>query len=160
VSHKLESYNKATRELLLLAEDYELPIVGKWSLPEIVKALRESFKYQLTYWKVFGEHQPSNCPASTGFCSAASYYIYLETGGANQWKFMQNPIHWWLEHNEYSGAFDVTYDQFPLLQFPSPVLPSMYRTGRKLESRIDTDKQWTKDLYEKAMILGKYAGLE
>ncbi len=150
--NKLESYNEATKELVILAEDYEIPKFGKYSLPEIVQALRESFKYKLTYKKVFGDVIETECNPSTGFCLISSYYIYNSTGGKDTWTIMKNPVHWWLEHNIISGPFDITYDQFNNVSFP-------YRIKSK-ELRIPDNKIWTKDIYEKAMILGKCAGLE
>lgn len=74
--NKLESYDKATKELMLLAMDYEVPQIGKFSLEKMVFLLRESFKYKLTYKKVFGEVLESNCDPATGFCLVSSYYIY------------------------------------------------------------------------------------
>ncbi len=149
---KLESYNEATKGLVILAEDYEVPKVGKYSLPEIVQSLRESFKYKLTYKKVFGDLIERECNPSTGFCLISSYYIYNSTGGQDIWKIMKNPVHWWLEHNLISGPFDITYDQFNNVGFS-------YQTKLQ-ELRIPNDKIWTKDIHERAMILGKCAGLE
>lgn len=153
MSNKLESYNKATEKLVLYAADMEVPQLGKFSLPEMVFLLRESFKYKLTYKKVFNEIPGENWCPSTGFCLVSSYYIYEKTGGSDLWKIKKTPLHWWLEHKEYSGAFDVTYDQF---NEPHP-----YRMGI-IESRIEpeNDPIFTEMLKEKAMILGRAAGME
>jgi hypothetical protein len=149
--NKLESYNKATERLMLLAVDYDLPNAGKFSLPEMVYLLRESFKYGLTYRKVFGDLRTSAEAArpATGFCLIASYYIYDAFPG--EWKIMKNSIHWWLEHKIISGPFDITFDQFDT--------PLDYRMGVP-EKRIPIDKEWTKIVHDKARILGRSAGLE
>lgn len=149
--NKLESYDKAMKELMLLAMDYEVPQIGKFSLEEMVFLLRESFKYKLTYKKVFGEVLESNCDPATGFCLVSSYYIYEKTGGDKIWTLMKNPLHWWLQHKVYYGPFDITYTQFDT--------PFPYYTGLP-EQRIYTDKEFLKIVKEKAFLLGQQAGLE
>ncbi|MDR1338146.1 MAG: hypothetical protein LBJ73_03930 [Rickettsiales bacterium] len=154
--NKLKSYNKASEELVLRAYDYELPVIGKFSFPEIVYMLRESFKYKLTYRRVFGENRESLGGGnifmpSEGFCLVASYYIYQSTGADKEWTLQKNPAHWWLEHKNISGPFDVTHDQF------STPFPYYLKSA---EARIGKDEGFTEMLREKAMILGKAAGLE
>ena len=149
--NKLESYDKATRELMADALDMDLPLSrGGVSAAEMVYLLRESFKYKLTYKRVFGELQMGNCDPSTGFCLVSSYYIYQNTGGDSEWRLMKSPIHWWLEHKHY-GVFDVTYTQFDK--------PFPYRDGT-IERRIKDDPGFLNILQQKALILGKCAGLE
>ena len=144
---KIELYNKATNELIMLAHDYDLPVIGKFSFPEIVHLLRESFKYPTTHKQVFGFpamafHQPSE-----NFCAIASYFIYNNTGRDKQWKIMKGKDHWWLEHKIISGQFDVTYDQFPKLYD--------YRSGR-----LETDKSRMEQMRHQSLILGRCAGME
>lgn len=151
MSNKLKSYDEATQKLMLLAMDYDVPKIGEFSLEEMVYLLRESFKYKLTYKKVFDETLEQNCDPATGFCLVSSYYIYEKTGADKIWTLMKSPVHWWLQHKQYSGPFDITYTQF---NEPFP-----YYTG-KPETKIYTDEEFTKILREKAYILGKQAGLE
>ncbi|MDR0741192.1 MAG: hypothetical protein LBF28_00255 [Rickettsiales bacterium] len=151
MTNKLDAYNKATDRLVLQAAGYAMPEFGKFSLPEIVYLLRESFKYKLTYKKVFDMIPDRECNPSAGFCLVGSYYIYRAAGGAGQWKIMETPLHWWLEHKVTSGPLDITYDQFSK-KYP-------YDMG-KLESRISGDAEFENILREKAMILGRAAGLE
>ncbi|HNY25279.1 MAG TPA: hypothetical protein PKJ33_01895 [Alphaproteobacteria bacterium] len=149
--NKLESYDKATRELVLLAEDYEIPQIGKYSLPEIVSALRESFKNPETHKKVFGNFLEEQYDFSDDFCLISHFYISLKTGGSKQWKLIKGSSHWWLEHLIISGPFDITRTQFSK--------PFQYRSA-SIENRINTDSDWTRRLKHQAIILGKCAGLE
>ncbi len=153
MKNKLDAYNKATENLVLMAADYELPIVGKHSFPEIVGALRESFKSPATYNRVFGYDKNDAdmiCP-STGYCLISSYYIYLKTGGEAQWIIKKQPLHWWLEHKVISGPFDITYDQFPSGVKYYPSFP---------ENLFNIDPKFAEKRYAQAMMLGQAAGLE
>lgn len=152
MTNKLKSYDKATRELMAAALDMDLPLSQNgMSAAEMVYLLRESFKYKLTYKRVFGEMQTDNCDPSAGFCLVSSYYIYQNIGGDSQWQLMRgvNPMHWWLEHKRY-GVFDVTYTQFDK--------PVPYRDGM-VERRIKDDPGFLNVLQQKALILGQCAGL-
>lgn len=151
MQNKLKYYDEATKKLMLQATDYEVPQLGKFSLEEMVFLLREAFKYKLTYKKVFGELINGNCDPATGFCLVSSYYIYERTGEDKIWSLMKTPLHWWLQHKQYSGPFDITYTQFNT--------PFPYYKGTK-ELKIYTDEDFKKILQEKAYILGKQAGLE
>jgi len=142
------SYETATEKLIKQAATLDVQ-------PHIVRALRETFKNPKTYLKVFGEKRPDNLRNwSTSYCEVASYYIYVNTGGAQRWELVNNPIHWWLERKSSGEIFDITYDQFLSLE------PDFY-TLYKLPAAADPE--WAQDkhkLYTRAMILGKCAGLE
>jgi len=146
MNEKIELYNRATDELVLLAHDYDLPQIGKFSFPEIVHLLRESFKHPLTHEKIFDYKQLPNWVPSTNFCAVASFFIYEHTGGPDQWKFMRGPAHWWLEHKRISGQFDITYDQF--------AKPYDYRN-----SSIENNEDRLSELQKQALILGRAAGM-
>lgn len=152
MTNKLKSYDRATEKLMSLALDMDVPVSKNgFALSEMVHLLRESFKYKLTYKRVFDELRPANCDPSTGFCLVSSYYIYENTGGDAQWTLMKSPLHWWLEHKRY-GVFDITYTQFGD-KFPY----SLYGT---VEDRINKNNGFLELLQTKAHILGKCAGLE
>lgn len=149
---KLKSYDDATKKLVLAAMDYDVLQTSKFSLPEMVFLLRESFKYKRTYSKVFNEILRQQCDPSTGFCLVSSYFIYERTGGNKVWTLMKkSPLHWWLVHKQTGKVFDVTYTQFSE--------PFPYHLGMP-ENKLKTDKDFVKMLQGKALILGKQAGLE
>lgn len=153
MTNKLESYDKATRELMeaALAMDGLPRAENGMHLVGIVRLLRESFKYRTTYNRVFGAIAPANLEPSAGFCLVSSYYIYQNTGGDSQWNLMKgtNPVHWWLEHKRY-GVFDITYTQFDK--------PFPYRSGM-IERRIENDPKFLARIQAQAKILGQCAGL-
>ncbi len=151
MSYDKISYDKATEKLVLLAQDYEVPQVGKYSLDEMVYLLRESFKNNVTFNKVFDMKLDRKGDPSAGFCLVSSYYIYEHTGGDKIWTLMASPSHWWLQHKIYSGPFDITYTQFSK--------PFDYHCGRP-ETKIYNDSMFAQVLRQKAYILGKQAGLE
>ena len=150
-SNKLASYNKATQGLMLQAMEYDVESSTNFSLSEMVFLLRESYKYKLTYRKVFNETLAEKCDPATGFCIVSSYYIYERTGGDKVWDIMQTPIHWWLRHKQTGKVFDITYTQFDK--------PFPYQMG-KIEPRIQNDEMFNRILHEKALILGRCAGME
>jgi len=147
-TRKFTSYEKATEKLANQA-------VALNVRPDMVRALRAAFKNPDTYLKVFGEKRPDNLRSwSTSYCEVASYYVYINTGGAQVWNLVNNPIHWWLEHKSSGEIFDITYDQFSSLE------PNFY-TLHKLPASADPEwKQDEQKLRARAMILGKCAGLE
>lgn len=151
-ANKLKSYDKATQKLMLQAMELDVADDGRFSLPDMVFLLRETFKQRITYRHVFGEilREPQRDP-STGFCIVSSYYIYERTGGDAVWKIMHNPAHWWLVHRQTGAVFDVTYTQF------SGAFP--YHTGVE-ETRIKSDPDFVNMLRDKAYILGRDAGME
>ena len=149
MNNKLHSYDLATQKLMAQATELDVPTTGAFSLPKMVHLLRESFKYQLTYYRVFNELRPRNYDPSLGFCRVASYYINTHFPG--QFHFMRTPIHWWLRHRETGIDFDITYTQF---NDPFP-----YHLGQ-IEEFTEKDQGIVKILQNKAMILGKSAGLE
>jgi len=151
-ANKMKSYDAATRKLMLQAMKLNVRDDAKFSLPEMVFLLRESFKYKLTYRKVFNEilRETSADPA-TGFCIVSSYYIYEHTGGDDVWTIMQTPIHWWLKHRQTGETFDITYTQF---KDPFP-----YEMGTP-EMKIKNDSEFVKMLRDKALILGRTAGMD
>ncbi|MCL1786083.1 MAG: hypothetical protein FWG39_02955 [Alphaproteobacteria bacterium] len=142
-----KTYDNATEKLAAQAAGFGVPA-------DMVRALRESFKQQSTYLKVFRTSRP-DWPKnrwSTNYCAVASYYIYISTGGYARWDMVSNPIHYWLELKTNGEIFDITYDQF--------TMPPDYNT-HKLAAAADPD--WLRDLHHlqrRAMILGKCAGLE
>ena len=151
MQNKLKSYDDATQRLMQQAAKYNVKSDTGFSLPEMVHMLRESYKYKLTFKKVFnglpvGTHDPA-----TGFCAVSSYYIYERTGGDAVWDFMQTPVHWWLRHKQTGDVFDVTYTQFDK--------PFPYEMGEP-DARIHTNPDFNKLLRQKALILGKCAGME
>lgn len=152
MENKLKSYNEATQKLMLQAMQLDVADTGKFTLPEMVFLLRESFKQRITYKHVFDEilHEPQNDP-STGFCLVSSYYIYANTGGDAVWRLMHNPAHWWLVHRQTGAVFDITYTQF------TDAFP--YHLARE-ETRIKSDPQFLDILRTKAHILGHCAGME
>lgn len=149
--NKLKSYDDATNKLMLQAMSLDVPDGEKFSLPEMVYLLRQSYKYKLTYRRVFNELPPENADPSTGFCIVSSYYIYERTGGAATWQIMQTPLHWWLQHKQTGMHFDITYTQFSQ--------PFPYDMGVP-ETKIKNDAEFERILREKALILGKSAGME
>ncbi len=153
MANKLKSYDKATEKLMVQAMELDVPITGRFSLPEMVFLLRNAFKQRLTYHRVFAEEPAwvKRGDPSEGFCLISSYYIYQHTGGDAVWKIMKSPLHWWLEHKQTGAVFDVTYTQF---NEPFP-----YSVGT-VEQRINNDAQFTEILQNKSAILGRYAGME
>lgn len=151
MASKLKSYDAATKKLMLQAQDLDVSCDGSFSLPEMVFLLRESFKYKLTYKRVFNEILRNTYDPATGFCIVSSYYIYLHTGGDKIWRLVHNPAHWWLVHRQTGNVFDITYTQF---NEPFP-----YEIGTD-EVRLKTDPEFVKVLRDKALILGRSAGME
>lgn len=149
--NKLKSYDDATRRLMQQAAKYNVKSDTGFSLPEMVQMLRQSYKYKLTAKKVFGGFFPGERDPATGFCAVTSYYIYERTGGDAVWDFMQTPVHWWLRHKQTGDVFDVTYTQFDK--------PFPYKMGAP-DARIHGDTDFNKLLHQKALILGKCAGME
>jgi len=150
--NNLEKYNQSTEDLVVLAEDYDISVVNnKHSFPDIVRALRESFKYKITYKKVFGEHRMDNADPSFGYCLVGSYYIFEKTGRDLVWTIKKNPVHWWLKHKTISGEYDIAHTQFDK---PFPYYMSIN------EIRLDQDESFRREVFERAMILGRCAGLE
>lgn len=150
---KTKSYDLATQKLMRLAAEFDVVSTTHYSLPEMVYLLRETFKNKSVYKKVLGETAIGRYSPSEGFCLVSSYYIYLRTGGAAQWNLIKGPDqeHWWLEDKKTSARFDITYDQFSK--------PFNYDVGEP-EIRIQTDEEFQSMLFNKAMLLGKIAGLE
>lgn len=151
MSNRLKSYDNATRKLMLQAMELDVRDDGKFSLPDMVFLLRESFKYKLTYRRVFNEPSRGSCDPATGFCIVSSFYIYTHTGGDAVWEIRHNPLHWWLVHRQTNTVFDITYTQFSE--------PFPYETG-KPELRIQNDSDFTDMLTAKAALLGRAAGME
>lgn len=150
--NKLKAYNDATHALMKQAAKYDVDNNNKFSLPEMVFLLRESFKQKLTYHRVFpNEPLIRDCDPATGFCLISSYYIYEKTGGNSVWDLMQTPAHWWLRHKQTGDIFDITYTQFNQ-HFP-------YDLG-KIETRIENDRSFVEMLKSKSAILAKSSGLE
>ncbi len=150
--NKLKSYDNATKKLMRQAMELDVNAMGRFSLPEMVYLLRESFKYKLTYRKVFpGDPFFSNCDPSAGFCLVSSYYIYEHTGGDAVWEIMKSPVHWWLRHKQTGATFDVTYTQF---KDPFP-----YEVG-KIETRMQDDEIFANIVKTKAIALGRAARLD
>lgn len=153
MGNKLASYDKATEKLMRQAMDLDVPVAGRFSLPEMVFLLRDAFKQRLTYRRVFSELPAwvNRGDPSEGFCLVSSYYIYQHTGGDKVWRLMKSPLHWWLEHKQTGAVFDVTYTQF---KEPFP-----YDVGT-IEQRIENDAEFAEVLRNKSAILGRYAGME
>ncbi len=149
--NKLQSYNAATDKLMQQAQGLKIINKTKFSLPEMVSLLRESFKYKITYKKVFNELLREKVDPATGFCIVSSFYIYERTGGDKVWNVMETPIHWWLEHKQTGEVFDITYTQF---EDPFP-----YKMGTPVK-KVKNDPRVIRILKEKALILGRAAGME
>lgn len=169
--NKLSYYDKATRELMERATAYNDIMVGEYTLPYAVVALREAFKHKLTYKKVFGEdmfvkYYPSKTDPAQDFCLISSYYIYSRSGGDKFWDLKTSGIHTWLQAKNYSEPFDITFTQFVEPQqyeimtydyFINNVFP--YKKGRLL-TMLRKDKIFLDDVIKSAAILGQCAGLE
>jgi hypothetical protein len=151
MDNKLKSYDNATKKIILQSMSFDAPNHNRFSLPEIVHLLRESFKYKLTYRKIFGRNMPNDgANPSTDYCTIASQYICDKPGGSDVWTLVKTPIHWWLLYNATGEIFDITYDQFSK-GFPYHLRP----TTPQVE-----DMGFKKILIEKTQILGRVAGME
>lgn len=169
--NRLSYYDRATRELIKRAERYGNITVGRYCLPYAVAALREAFKHQLTYTKVFGgelfrKYYNSQTDPAQDYCLISSYYIYLRTGADNVWNLKTaGGIHTWLQAKGDKQPSDITFTQFVnssqyecmtydyfIKQFP-------YNMGQ-IDTRMKTDRNFEKHLMQCANILGKCAGLE
>ncbi|MBN1324689.1 MAG: hypothetical protein JW974_00500 [Alphaproteobacteria bacterium] len=151
MSNRLKLYDAATQKLVKQAENYKFSKFGKYSFPDIVYSLRESFKKEQTHIKIFGAYiVGENDSFSEGFCMVSSYYLYENTGRGSNWKIMRDPDHWWLVDKITNKPFDITYCQFPY-DFD-------YKYGVP-EQSIGEDKKFAKYIQEQAFILGKCADL-
>lgn len=170
-ANKLSYYDRATRELMERATDYDDIMVGEYTLPYVVAALREAFKQKLTYKKVFGDdmfykYYPSKTDPSHDFCLISSYYIYARTGGDKFWDLKTCGIHTWLQAKKYSEPFDVTFTQFvEPYQYETMTYDYFIRNGfdykkGRIATKLQEDKAFLEDVAKRAAILGKCAGLE
>jgi hypothetical protein len=152
MKNKLSSYNEATQELMRRADKLDVRMPGELPLSEMVCMLRESFKYKLTYKKVFGVifKDINDVPPPTDYCKVASYYIYTKARDA--WNIKETPLHWWLEHKATGEIFDITCDQFSE--------PFPYHLKPVAEPLLGRNEEFTDKLRASAIILGKCAGIE
>lgn len=174
----LKNYNEATKKLMQIANQFgDLPSNNGFNLAETVLRLRESFKYALTYKKVFDDIRPINSKdPSSDYCKVSSYYIYKNYGESNNWDILDSERewvrlclqlgtqnlkkvhcsqnHWFLVHKQSNTIFDITYTQFEN--------PKLYYREATIISIPDTKKEdpnFIKELSDMACILGKTAGL-
>ncbi|MBQ0013343.1 MAG: hypothetical protein KBS86_02115 [Proteobacteria bacterium] len=170
-NNKLSYYDRATRELMERANDYNGMMVGNYTLPYVVAALREAFKQKLTYKKVFSDddfyrYYPSKQDPAQDFCLISSYYIYARTGADKVWDIRRSGYHWWLQFKGWSEPFDITFTQFVEPHQRAHMTYDYFikhwepYTNWGIERRIPTDTDFTEDVARRASILGKYAGLE
>jgi hypothetical protein len=150
---KISSYNKATDKLVSQAAALEAAVGGgKIPFAKMVQSLRESFKYKLTYKRVFGYViKDDRAPLGTDYCKVATVYIFQNTGGDAVWQLKESPIHWWLVHKKTGAVFDITHDQFDF-DFPYHLKPAM-------EPVFDKDEKLTAQLIDMAAKLGRAAGM-
>ena len=153
--NKLTAYNEATEQIVDLLDYVKFNKdsgVDKSMIEMRIRAMRESFKYKLTHFKVFSiKEMPKIC--STGFCGVSSYDIYRMTGEEKNWKFMTMGVHWWILNIHTGINLDITFDQMEGRKPP-------YHLGREDIRVLDKNNSFTKDLVEKANILARCAGLD
>ena len=167
--NKLEAYDQESRYLMLDAMDFEDVHTEKFTLPEIVYLLRNTFKERSTRYKVLGKEdlelydqeykidsEGNKIPKdpSSGFCMVSSYLIYSMTGGDKVWELHGTTLHWWLYHKQSQTRFDITHTQFDPKE-----LNHHYSLGKNVKY-LNTDPMFFNILREKAKILAHSAGLE
>ena len=155
--NKLASYDQETRNLMLDAMEFDNVYNKRFTLPEIVYLLRNSFKERITYYEVFGKdgmESRDGIDPSTGFCMVSSYLIYSLTGGNKVWELNGTFLHWWLYHKQSHTIFDITNTQFKPKE-----LQAHYQNGQPV-NKLKTDPMFHDILKQKAHILAHCAGIE
>ena len=153
-SNKLARYDRETGKLVLGAMEFQDLREEKFSLPDIVYLLRDSFKKHVTRYRVLGERGRLGGDPSCGYCMISSYLIYSMTGGDDVWELRGTNLHWWLYHKSSGTVFDVTHTQFAPKE-----LPGIYKMGKPVKE-LKTDEMFYDVLKSKAMLLAKQAGIE